>query len=147
MVKPAPPPTWSVFGPKPDAIYPMWLGIPLLGAGSVAWLLGPKLIQKELDGKKTMGAFLGLLTALGVVGMVMGKMGPIELGFLLFLAGASFYYGFVLPQRYIRTLDWPRYLVTMVLVTSTMSVLLKMLARLTFNIKYVLTIPSISMNF
>ena len=79
--------------------------------------------------------------------MVMGKMGVVELGFMLFLAGASFYYGFVLPQRHIRTLDWPRYMVTMVLVVSTMSVLLKMLARLTFNIKYVLTIPSISMNF
>ncbi|MDX6767921.1 MAG: cytochrome b N-terminal domain-containing protein [Elusimicrobiota bacterium] len=147
MTKPAPPPTWSVFGPKDAAMFPMWLGIPLLGAVSGAWLLGPKLIQKELDGKKTMGAFLGLLTTLGVVGMVMGKMGPIELGFLLVLAGASFYYGFVLPQRHIRSLDWPRYLVTMVLVVSTMSVLLKMLARLTFNIKYVLTIPSISMNF
>jgi quinol-cytochrome oxidoreductase complex cytochrome b subunit len=145
--KPAPPPTWSVFGPAKDAIYPLWVGIPLMGAFSAAWLLGPKLIQKELDGKKTMGAFLGLLTLLGVVGIVMGKMGPIELGFLLFLAGASFYYGFVLPQRHIRTLDWARYLVTMVLVTSTMSVLLKMLARLTFNIKYVLTIPGLSMNF
>ena len=43
-------------------------------------------------------------------------------------------------------MDWPRYLVTMLLVVSTMSVLLKMCARLTFNIKYVLTIPTISLN-
>jgi hypothetical protein len=52
-----------------------------------------------------------------------------------------------MPQRHIRTLDWPRYLVTMVLVASTMSVLLKMAARLAFNIKYVLTLPMFSMNF
>jgi len=147
MVKPAPPPTWSVFGPKPDGAYSMLLGIPLMGAITAAWMLLPKLIQKELDGKKTMGAFLGLVALVGAGGMAMGKMGATEVAFLLFFLGASFYYGFVLPQRHIRTLDWPRYSVTMVLVISTMSVLLKMCARLTFNIKYVLTIPSISMNF
>ena len=56
-------------------------------------------------------------------------------------------YGLILPQRHIRNLDMVRYVTTMVLVVSTMSVLLKMGARLAFNIKYVLTIPSISMNF
>ena len=147
MPKAAPPPTWSVFGPKGAASYSMLLGIPLMGAVTAAWMLLPKLIQKELDGKKTMGAFLGAVALVAAIGMALGKMGPIEGAFLLFFLGASFYYGFVLPQRHIRTLDWPRYLVTMVLVISTMSVLLKMCARLAFNIKYVLTIPSISMNF
>ena len=144
--KPAPPPTWSVFGPKGDGAYSMLLGIPLLGAFAAAWLLLPKLIQKELDGKKTMGAFLGVLALFAAIGMGLGKMDAIQAVFTLFLVGASFYYGFVLPQRHIRTLDWARYLTTMVLVISTMSVLLKMCARLAFNIKYVLTIPSISMN-
>jgi len=147
MPKAAPPPTWSVFGPQGVAAYSMLLGIPLMGAVTAAWMLLPKLIQKELDGKKTMGAFLGAVALVAAIGMALGKMGAIEGAFLLFFTGASFYYGFVLPQRHIRTLDWPRYLVTMVLVVSTMSVLLKMCARLAFNIKYVLTIPSISMNF
>jgi len=146
MNKPAPPPTWSVFGPKGVGAYSMLIGIPLMGAIASAWMLLPKLIQKELDGKKTMGAFLGLLALWAGVGMAMGKMGAIQGGYLLFFVGASFYFGFVLPQRHIRTLDWPRYLVTMVLVVSTMSVLLKMCANLAFNIKYVLTIPAISMN-
>jgi quinol-cytochrome oxidoreductase complex cytochrome b subunit len=146
MLKAAPPATWSVFGPKGVGAYSMLIGIPLMGAVSAAWLLLPKLIQKELDGKKTTGAFLGLLAVAAGIGMAMHKMGPIEGAFMLFFTGASFYFGFVLPQRHIRTLDWPRYLVTMVLVISTMSVLLKMCARLAFNIKYVLTIPSISMN-
>lgn len=147
MLKAAPPATWSVFGPKGIGAYPMLIGIPLMGAVAAAWMLLPKLIQKELDGKKTMGAFLGLVAVLAAAGMAMHKMGPTEGAFLLFFLGASFYFGFVMPQRHIRTLDWPRYLVTMVLVISTMSVLLKMCARLAFNIKYVLTIPSISMNF
>ncbi len=146
MLKAAPPATWSVFGPKGVGEYSMLLGIPLLGAVSAAWMLLPKLIQKELDGRKTMAGFLGVIAAAAAAGLAMGKMGAAEGGFLLFFLGASFYFGFVLPQRHIRTLDWPRYLVTMVLVVSTMSVLLKMCARLAFNIKYVLTIPSISMN-
>ena len=57
-----------------------------------------------------------------------------------------FYFGLILPQRHIRGLDWARYLVTMALVVSTMSVLLKMGARLAFNIKYVLTLPMFNMN-
>ena len=125
----------------------MLIGIPLLGAVSAAWMLLPKLIQTELDGKKTMGAFLGLVAVVAAAGMAMGKMDVLQGAFLLFFLGSSFYFGFVLPQRHIRTLDWTRYSVTMVLVVSTMSVLLKMCARLAFNIKYVLTIPSISMNF
>jgi hypothetical protein len=65
---------------------------------------------------------------------------------MLFFGAISFYFGFVLPQRHIRALDWPGYLVTMGLVVCTMAILLKMCARLTFNIKYVLTIPTISLN-
>lgn len=145
-LKAAPPATWSVFGPKGVGAYSMLLGIPLLGAVTGAWLLLPKLIQKELDGVKTMGAFLGLLAVFALGGMIMHKMDVVQALYLLVLVGASFYYGFVMPQKYIRSLDWPRYLVTMVLVISTMSVLLKMCARLAFNIKYVLTIPAISMN-
>jgi quinol-cytochrome oxidoreductase complex cytochrome b subunit len=145
-LKAAPPATWSVFGPKGVGAYSMLLGIPLIGALSAGWLLLPKLIQKELDGKKTMGGFLGALALLAVVSMAMGKMTGLQAGYLLTLVGASFYFGFVMPQRHIRGLDWPRYLVTMILVISTMSVLLKMCARLAFNIKYVLTIPAISMN-
>jgi quinol-cytochrome oxidoreductase complex cytochrome b subunit len=146
MLKAAPPATWSVFGPKGVGAYSMLLGIPLIFGGMGAWTLLPKLIQKELDGKKLMAGFLAVIGALALAGMAMHKMGPAEGAFLLFFTGASFYFGFVLPQRHIRTLDWARYLVTMVLVVCTMGILLKMCARLAFNIKYLLTIPAISMN-
>ncbi|MEK9144114.1 MAG: cytochrome b N-terminal domain-containing protein, partial [Elusimicrobiota bacterium] len=146
MLKAAPPATWSVFGPEGVGAYSMLLGIPLIGGLFGGSILLPKLISKELSGKKLMGGFLAAVVVSAAVGMAMGKMGATEGAFLLFFLGASFYFGFVLPQRHIRTLDWPRYLVTMVLVVSMMSVLLKMCARLAFNIKYILTIPSINMN-
>jgi len=145
-LKAAPAATWSVFGPKGVGAYSMLIGIPLIGGLMGGSILAPKLIQKELSGKLVMGGFLAAVAALAAIGMALGKMGATEGAFLLFFLGASFYFGFVLPQRHIRTLDWPRYLVTMVLVVCTMGILLKMCARLTFNIKYLLTIPSISMN-
>jgi len=145
-LKAAPAATWSVFGPKGVGALPILLGIPVLGALFAGAMLLPKLIQKELNGGKLMAGFVAVLVALSAAGMAMGKMGPIAGAFMLFFGGLAFYFGFVLPQRHIRALDWPRYLVTMALVVCTMGVLLKMCARLTFNIKYVLTIPTISMN-
>jgi hypothetical protein len=145
-LKAAPAATWSVFGPKGVGALPMLLGIPVLGALFAGSMLLPKLIQKELSGKKLMAGCLAAVGVLAGIGMAMGKMGPVSGAFMLFFGGMSFYFGFVLPQRHIRALDWPRYLVTMALVVCTMGVLLKMCARLTFNIKYVLTIPTISLN-
>lgn len=161
-LKAAPPATWSVFGPMvPNcawpghmapgqsacvAVLPYVLGIPIVGALFAAAMLLPKLIQKELKGKVVMGASLGAVAAIGILGVLLHKIGPAQCGFMLFFAGLSVYFGFLLPQRHIRALDWPRYLVTMFLVVATTGILLKMCARLTFNIKYLITLPAISLN-
>ncbi|MFI5347202.1 MAG: cytochrome b N-terminal domain-containing protein [Elusimicrobiota bacterium] len=146
ILKAAPPATWSVFGPQGVGALPILLGIPVIGGLFAASMLLPKLIQKELSGKTVMGACLAVLAVAAGVGMAMGKMSALAGVFMIFFVAVSFYFGFVLPQRHIRALDWPRYLVTMGLVVCTMAILLKMCARLTFNIKYVLTIPAISLN-
>ncbi len=146
ILKAAPPPTWSVFGPKGVGMLPIILGIPVIGGLFAASMLLPKLIQKELSGSKLMAGFSAAIVVLSGIGMAMGKFGAISGAFMLFFGAVSFYFGFVMPQRHIRGLDWPRYIVTMVLVVCTMAILLKMCARLTFNIKYVLTIPAISLN-
>jgi hypothetical protein len=145
--KPADPSTWNVFGPEgTKAMMPLLVGIPVVGAAFGAAMFLPKLIQKELDGVKTQLAFNGLLLGLGVLGLLLGKMSAMQIVWLVFFGGMTFYFGFVMPQRHIRALDWPRYLVTMALVVSTMGVLLKMAARLAFGVKYVITIPAVSMN-
>ncbi|MFI5350044.1 MAG: cytochrome b N-terminal domain-containing protein [Elusimicrobiota bacterium] len=146
ILKAAPPATWSVFGPKGVGMLPILLGIPVIGGLFAASMLLPKLIQKELSGAKLMAGFSAAVVVLAGVGMAMHKFGAMSGAFMLFFGAISFYFGFVLPQRHIRALDWPRYLVTMGLVVCTMAILLKMCARLTFNIKYVLTIPAISLN-
>ena len=165
-----PPPTWNVFGPLTGTVpfkvsdaleiigahmkalpvgmvpnlLPIWLGAGVLGAGFVAGLVAPKLIQKDLPLATAAG--LGGFILLALIGMF-GLHMTVDKGlFIVFFGFISYYFGFVLPQRYIRSLDWVRYAVTMVLVLSTMGVLLKMGARLVFNIKYILTIPAVSLN-
>jgi hypothetical protein len=145
-LKAAPANTWSLFGPKGVGVLPILLGIPVMGGIFAGGVLLPKLIQKQLSGKAVLGSVLALAAVLAGVGMAMGKFSPLSGAFMLFFVGLVTWFGFVLPQRHIRGLDWPRYLVTMVLITCMMGVLIKMCARLTFNIKYVLTIPSVSLN-
>ncbi len=144
--KPAPPPTWSVFGPHGAAVLPIALGVAVLGALFTGGIFLPKLIQRELPGKKLLLGFLALVALVGLGGMAAHKLTGLQVGFLLFFCGMVFQFGFIMPQRHIRRLDWARYLVTMTLVVCMMGVWLKMCARLCFNIKYVLTVPAVSMN-
>ena len=144
--KPAPPPTWSLFGPSAVAALPLWLGIPAIGGFFAVSMLLPKLIQKEIDGAKAHKAFFAAMALIVVAAKLAGKMTLTQGGFLVFFSYFYFYFGLLLPQRHIRGLDWARYLVTMSLVVSTVGVLLKMGAHLAFHIKYVLTIPAISLN-
>jgi hypothetical protein len=144
--KPADPATWNVFGPAGMAMLPIWLGVPVLGGAFAAALVAPKLIQKEIEPKKAYGAFFGLMALLIVAGLLSKHLTGLQGMWLVFFSYLAFYFGFVMPQRHIRQLDWTRYLVTMFLVVSTVGVLLKMGARLAFHIKYLLTIPAVNMN-
>ncbi|MBI4374843.1 MAG: cytochrome b N-terminal domain-containing protein [Elusimicrobia bacterium] len=161
--KPAPPPTWSVFGPvipncawpgqpaaagQPpcDSLFPIWMGLPLVGLAFAASMALPKMIKAEIESKKAHIAFFAVMILAVAAGKLLGKMTLLQGGWLLFFGYLHFYFGFLLPQRHIRNLDWARYLVTMFLVICTTGVLLKMCARLAFDIKYLITIPQISMN-
>jgi quinol-cytochrome oxidoreductase complex cytochrome b subunit len=145
--KAAPPATWSVFGPHGVGKLPILLGIPVVGGAFAAAMMLPRMIKSELNFAKWNTAVIGGLLGLVVLLKVLPSHVPFGQGlYLLFFGWMAFYFGFIQPQRHIRNLDFPRYIVTMALVVGTMAVLLKMGARLAFNIKYVLTIPDISMN-
>ncbi len=56
------------------------------------------------------------------------------------------FFGVLMPQRYIRNMELLRYVAAMLLVLLTLGVLMKMGARLGFNIKYVFSIPQVNFN-
>jgi len=166
--KAAPPFTWNLFGPDPQwrmlvghdpqwkvlvdppvanvSVLPIWLGLPVIGGGFALAMALPKLVQKEIKSGLAHVLFFGAMALLVVLLHFAVKV-PFSQGLWLpFFGYLAFYFGFLLPQRHIRSLEWTRYLITMFFVVSMMGVLVKMGARLGFNIKYLLTLPAVSLN-
>ena len=62
-------------------------------------------------------------------------------------AGATYYIlGFLVPQKMIRNISWPRYAISMVFLLMTIGVLLKVGLRLGFNIKYIFSLNQFGFN-
>ncbi|MDE1977241.1 MAG: cytochrome b N-terminal domain-containing protein [Elusimicrobia bacterium] len=146
MQMPAPKEAWSLFGPHGVGRYPTAAGLAVLAAGFGAIMVLPKMIKAQLSLIKATLACavgLGLFILILHYGLHMdfGQGGWI-FGFGLFVA----FFGVLIPQRYIRNLDWARYLVTMALVASMMGLFVKICAREAFNIKYLVTMPAIYLN-
>jgi hypothetical protein len=57
-------------------------------------------------------------------------------------------FGFLLPQKYLRSdkLSLVQYVTTMALLLMMLGVVIKMAARLGFNIKYILSLPGLNLN-
>ena len=146
LQKPAPLATWDLFGPAGVGKYPTILGLALIGAAFSGVVLLPKLIKKNLSLVK---ATLGCAVGFSLVALILryGAHVPLSHGaWIVFFGTFISFFGVLIPQRHIRHLDWARYLVTMILVACTMGLLVKICARLAFNIKYLVTIPSVFLN-
>lgn len=182
--KPLPPPTWSLilvnlddkmgqfFTSQKTAGLQIsgWAGVSaaLAAAGGLfttyfgAGMVLPKLVNKNLPFKKSVGIAVIVSIAIGVlaktthtflskydfIGKNMPHFGVTEIFYIAFFLSIVIVMGFLLPQRYLRKspVSLLQYVVTMVLLLSMLGVVLKMGARLGFNIKYILSLPSLNLN-
>jgi quinol-cytochrome oxidoreductase complex cytochrome b subunit len=132
--------------PAPTVIMPLLAGATLLAAYFGMGLGLPKLIKADIKLKpaiwKTLGIAVGLALVLGVLPAFSFNQGA-WVGFGLFLYVVL---GVLLPQKYLKNLSNLRYLVCMFLLLLMMGVFLKMVLRLGFNVKYVVSIPQVSLN-
>ena len=182
--KPLPPPTWSLilvnlddkmgqfFTSQKTAGLQIsgWAGVgaALAAAGGLfttyfgAGVVLPKLVNKDLPFKKSVGIAVIVSIAIGVlaktthtflskydfIGKNMPHFGVTEIFYIAFFLSIVIVMGFLLPQRYLRKspVSLLQYVVTMVLLLSMLGVVLKMGARLGFNIKYILSLPSLNLN-
>ncbi|MBI4370212.1 MAG: cytochrome bc complex cytochrome b subunit [Elusimicrobia bacterium] len=150
--KPPPPSTWSI---------PNLAGGPLVGLYFALGMALPRLVRKELEWRLAVPTVGILSVAAGlslkiIHTLLVGKVAFFAKNIPHFGAGAFMlialflfvvvFFGFLLPQRYIRNLALPKYAMTMVLVLMMLGVLLKMGARLGFNVKYVFSIPQVNFN-
>ena len=91
---------------------------------------------------KTAIGSIGLSLIVGVLPMFSLVQG-LWVGFAVFLYGVL---GFLLPQRYLQGISKLRYTVCMLLLLLMIGTFLKMAVRLGFNVKYIVSIPQVSLN-
>jgi quinol-cytochrome oxidoreductase complex cytochrome b subunit len=138
------------------------LGGALLGGYFAAGLALPRIVKSEFSLKRASVIAAVLSLAVGILSLAahtmlsrydfIGRNIP-EFGLIQILYIASFLFivvfmGFLLPQKYLRQggLSHIQYVTTMLLLLMMLAVVLKMGARLGFNIKYILSLPAMNFN-
>jgi quinol-cytochrome oxidoreductase complex cytochrome b subunit len=138
------------------------LGGAMFGALFGGGLALPKLVKKDIPLNRSLPVAAVVAVVTGVLSKAahtvlfkydfIGKNIP-EFGFAQIAYVAVFLFivivlGFLLPQRYLRTapLSNVQYVTTMLFVIMMLGVVLKMGARLGFNIKYVLSLPGLNLS-
>ncbi|MBI3013330.1 MAG: cytochrome b N-terminal domain-containing protein [Elusimicrobia bacterium] len=145
--KPPPPPTWS----PSNLVGSVLLGIYFLGG-----IILPRWIRKEIPFKKYCWIGIGAIALFSIVlKLVLANrfevwtgqtLGWEQIFWVVFAAALYYIMGILVPQRYIRDLSWPRYVISMLFLLMMVGVLLKVGLRLGFNIKYIFSIPQFGFN-
>ncbi|OGR82515.1 MAG: hypothetical protein A2901_00415 [Elusimicrobia bacterium RIFCSPLOWO2_01_FULL_54_10] len=145
--KPPPLPTWSI---------PNLIGLLLMGAYFGGGIVVPRIIKSEIPFKKALWGGLGAITLAAVAfkfvgsGLIEKWSGfPMEWGqviWIIFSLGLYYILGILVPQKYIRTIAWPRYAISMVFLLMTIGVFLKIGLRLGFNVKYIFSLNQFGFN-
>ena len=135
--KPPPPPTHSL---------PLAFGAGLIVAYFTLGMSLPKLIKAQFAVRPAIvKVFAGAIMAALIVGVLPGSTFAqgawIGFGLFLYLVG-----GVLLPTAYLKNISHLRYTVCMVLLLLFIGTFLKVALRLGFNVKYVVTIPQVSLN-
>ncbi|MBK6879969.1 MAG: cytochrome bc complex cytochrome b subunit [Elusimicrobia bacterium] len=134
----------------------------LIGAYFGAGLALPRLIKKEWSFRRALwvtavaSLFVGVAAKVGhvflrhhdFIGKNIPQFGPTEIAYVAVVLFIVVVIGFLLPQKYLRAspLSPVQYVTTMLLLLMMLGVILKMGARMGFNIKYILSLPSINLN-
>ncbi len=138
-------------------------GAGLLGAYFIGGMLLPKAVTRDIPFKKALSVTAVLCLVSGILAKVghtvlfrfdfIGRNMPhfglpqiLCVAFFLFVAVVL---GFLLPQKYLRTskgLSLVQYVTTMSLLLMMLGVVIKIGARLGFNVKYIFSLPGLNFN-
>ena len=135
--KPPPPSAWNV---------PNSIGLGLLALYFLGGIFLPRWIKKEIPFKKYSWIGTAIILILCLALKPIFHLGWTQALWISFAAILYYILGILLPQQYIRTISWPRYVIAMLFLLMTIGVLLKVGLRLGFNIKYIFTLPQFNFN-
>jgi len=138
------------------------LGGGLLGGYFLGGTLLPRWIKwdiplkKSISGAAVIALFVGFLSMAAYtvmskfdfIGRNIPEFGWTQILYVAFFLFVVILLGFLLPQRFLRTekLSQIQYFTTMVLLLLMLGVVIKMGARLGFNIKYIFSLPLLNFN-
>ncbi|MBI4055174.1 MAG: cytochrome b N-terminal domain-containing protein [Elusimicrobia bacterium] len=134
--KAPPPPTWDL---------PLWAGALLLLFYFGFGILGPRFLQREISFKPAVIFYWIFAAAAGAAIYLFGFTAG-QVAALFFFLFVYYLFGFLMPQRYLRDLSWPRYLTAMVFLLMMVGVVLKIGAMVGFNLHYILALPQYNFN-
>ena len=133
-----------------------------IGAYFGAGLALPKLIKREIPFRRALWVTAAASLFVGVaakvahvflrhhdfIGKNIPQFGPTEIAYAAVVLFVVVVMGFLLPQKFLRTSPQSpvQYVTTMLLLLMMLGVILKMGARMGFNIKYILSLPAINLN-
>ncbi len=149
---------WLMHKPPPPATFsmPNALGVSLMGVYFLAGLLLPKFIKTDIPFKKYCWSGVAAIVAVSVIskfaigGLFLKLTGQafgwIQVFWIVFAAALYYVLGILVPQKYIRNISWPRYIITMLFLLMTIGVLLKVGLRLGFNVKYIFSLQQFNFN-
>jgi quinol-cytochrome oxidoreductase complex cytochrome b subunit len=139
-------------------------GAAVMGGYFAAGFALPRVVKRDLPLKKSIIVAAAASVAVGVlvkglhlalfniefIGRNLPTFGVTQIAFIAFFLFVALVMGFVLPQHYLRSTQPQQsalqYGVTMALLLMMLAVVLKMGARLGFNIKYIFSLPSLNLN-
>lgn len=138
------------------------LGGAIFGAYFVGGALLPRLVKQDIPLKKATVIAAVVSVVVGIlfkaahtlmfkydfIGVNMPEFGLVQVLYIAVFLFIVVFMGFLLPQKYLRNpaLSHVQYFTTMVLLLMMLGVVVKMGARLGFNIKYIFALPGLNFN-
>ncbi len=132
--------------PPPTSIMPLALGAPLIAIYFAVGMVLPLLIKCEINVKSSVKKIFGGAFLLALIVGVLPSFTFVQGAWVGFGVGLYLIMGVILPTHYLKGISKIRYTVCMALLLMMIGVFLKVTLRLGFNIKYIVSIPQVSLN-
>jgi quinol-cytochrome oxidoreductase complex cytochrome b subunit len=123
-----------------------WYGVILIGAYFSIGMALPLLVKASINLKPAILRTLGISVGVAIICGFLPNFDFIKGAWIGVGIFSYVVLGFLLPQTYLKNISKLRYIVCMSLLLLMIAVFLKVALRLGFNVKYIVSIPQVSLN-
>jgi hypothetical protein len=125
---------------------PLAIGAAMIGIYFSVGMVLPLLIKVQVNVKSAVKKILAGCVLLALIVGVLPGFTFVQGGWVGFGVGLYLIFGVLLPSQYLKGISTIRYTTIMLLMLMMVGTFLKVTLRLGFNVKYVVSIPQVSLN-